>query len=223
MCKLASPRPKRVIIVTRIVEEVDELFDRRRLPPVELLRPKSCPLCGELASRPGEHRLGIVGHGTYRRQVLGVLESTSEAVTDVRRYFCRGCRHTIAVLSDHLHPRRWYAAEVILEALRLGLLERWSDAEIRAHFGIELDSGRWRSLLRWRWALLVTLWYWLAKRLGARSLPKGKSEARRRLRALIAESSGGHNPLRSTVHFEGFCWPLGHDPPGNLCQKYLEL
>ncbi len=213
-----------VMIVRSLVDRVEELFEVTRLPSVEELRPASCPLCGELAFSPGE-RLGIVGHGTYRRQVLGVVDVTGESVTHVRRYLCRGCKRTISVLSDDLHPRRWYAAGSILEALRLQLLEEKSEREIRERFGVVTESESWRSLRRWRSDLLVTLWYWLSRRLGIRGKARTREEGRQRLRRLFAEAASVVKPgafcvarslIRSTVHFQGVAWPLGHDPPEKL-------
>ena len=206
-----------MVIVQALCDRIEELFEADRLPPVERLRPDSCPLCGQLAFVPGE-RLGIVGHGTYRRQVLGVVETGMAAITIVRRYRCRGCERTISVLSDHLHPGRWYAAGTILEALRLHLLEGASEVEIRRRFGIELDAESWRSLRRWRSQLLVTLWYWLARRLGALTEPATRSEGRRRLRRLLSEGPA-RSLLRVTVHFRGFVWRLGRDPPEELAAE----
>ena len=128
-----------MIIIRSFCDSVEELFDANRLPSVEQLRPSSCPLCGELAFSPGKP-LGIVGHGTYRRQILGVVEVAVEAITLVRRYLCRGCRRTINILSDHLHPRRWYGGGAILEALKLHLLKDLSEREIRERFGIVTRS-----------------------------------------------------------------------------------
>lgn len=213
-----------MIIVRSVVECVEELFDATRLPSVDALRPSSCPGCGELAFSPGE-RFGIVGHGTYRRQVLGVVEVTGEAVTRVRRYQCRGCGRTINILSDHLHPRRWYAAGVILEALRLHLLESMSEREIRSRFGVGTDSESWRSLRRWRSELLVALWYWFARRLGCRGKATTREDGRRRLTRLFSEAASetdlgtakaARRLVCSTVHFQGVAWPLGRDPPEEL-------
>lgn len=202
------------VIVQALCHRIEELLGASRLPSVERLRPSSCPLCGQLAFVPGE-RLGIVGHGTYRRQVLGLTEVDGEAITIVRRYLCRGCERTISVLSDHLHPGRWYAAGTILEALKLHLVEGVSEAEIRRRFGVETESESWRTLRRWRSELLVTLWYWLSRRLGARRETATRSEGRRRLRRLLVEG-----PVRSlgraTVHLRGVVWPVGRDPPEEL-------
>jgi len=219
-----------MIIVRSFCECVEELFESNRLPSVEELRPSSCPLCGELAFSPGKP-LGIVGHGTYRRQILGVVEVALEAITRVRRYLCRGCRHTINILSDHLHPRRWYYGGAILEALRLHLLEGLSERQIRERFGIVTESESWRSLRRWRAELLVTLWYWLARRLGFRGGARTGDDGRQSLRRLFAEAatqtkqcatSASRSLLCGTVHFQGVSWPLGRDPPENLqAQKPL--
>ncbi len=205
------------IIVQALCDRIEELFGAARLPSVERLRPSSCPLCGQLAFVAGE-RLGIVGHGTYRRQVLGLREVEGETIATVRRYLCRGCERTISVLSDHLHPRRWYAAATILEVLKLHLLEGVSEAEIRKRSGVETDSESWRSLRRWRTELLVTLWYWLSRRLGFRKETPTRSEGRRRLRRLLSEGPA-RSLLRSTVHFRGLSWPLGRDPPEELAAQ----
>lgn len=215
------------VIVQVICDRIEELFDRGRLPSVESLRPRSCPLCGQLAFVPGE-RLGIVGHGTYRRQVLGVAEVGGETMAIVRRYLCRGCEHTLSVLSDFLHPHRWYAAGAILEALKLHLLEGASEAEIRRRFGVVLDSESWRTLRRWRSELLVSLWYWLARRLGFHKSAARRSEGRRRLRRLLSEAArkekleaatAARSLLRSTVHLRGLSWPLGRDPPEEIAAE----
>ena len=213
-----------MIIVRPLFEHVEWLFEAARLPSVDALRPESCPLCGELAFSPGE-RLGIVGHGTYRRQVLGLAEVSGEAVTCVRRYLCRGCERTISVLADDLHPGRWYAAGVILEALELHLVEGQSESEIRSRFGVVTESESWRSLRRWRSELLLTLWHWLARRLGCRGRATTREDGRRRLRRLFLEaaldrpSDAAGALLRSTVHAHGIAWPLGHDPPEKLRAK----
>ena len=219
-----------MIIVRSFCDSVEELFEPNRLPSVEELRPSSCPLCGELAFSPGKP-LGIVGHGTYRRQILGVVEVAIEAITRVRRYLCRGCRHTINILSDHLHPRRWYGGGAILEALKLHLLEDLSEREIRERFGIAVDSESWRTLRRWRSELLMTLWYWLARRLGVRGKARTRQDGRQRLRRLFAEAaastkqcaaSASRSLLCDTVHCQGISWPLGRDPPEKLqAQKPL--
>ncbi len=213
-----------MMIVSHFLEHVEELFEAARIPSVEALRPTSCPLCGELACSPGKP-LGIVGHGTYRRQVLGVEGSTGELVTIVRRYLCRGCKRTISILSDHLHPRRWYAAGSILEALRLHLMEGASEREIRSRFAIVTDSESWRSLRRWRSELVVSLWHWLCRRLGFRREAASRQDGRRRLRRVFSEAGEATKPdsvkaacslLRCTVHFQGDVWAVGHDPPENL-------
>jgi len=215
-----------VAIVRAVVDEVEDLLDRAELPSVDALRPGACPLCGKPAHAPGEP-LGLVGHGTYRRQVLGVLGAGVEAVTAVRRYRCRGCGHTSSVLAAELHPRRWYAAGAILEALRLHLLEGQSEREIRRRFAAGDSAEGWRSLRRWRRELLALLWAWLAKRLGraGASFAATREEGLLRLRRLLAEAGpeSAADPWAivralggATVHAAGHVWPLGRDPPGAL-------
>jgi len=108
-------------MVRAIIGAVDEILDVAcRLPPAAVRRPTSCPGCGHPAH--GAAGLGIVGHGVYRRQVLGIAPADVEVVIPVRRFLCGGCGKTISVLPDLLHPRRWYAATAILEAVRRHLV-----------------------------------------------------------------------------------------------------
>lgn len=216
-----------VAILQSVFDDVEHLLDPKRRRSVEALRPASCPLCGHLARATGKP-LGIVGHGTYRRQVLGLSQSCVESTTLVQRYFCRGCSRTISVLSDFLHPRRWYAAVVILEALRRHLVAGETEAEVRRRFDIQELTGRWRTLRRWRAALLVSLWSWLGKRLGANAPASTRNEGRRRVTALLGEAAltTSRDPPnaaralgRSTVHFQGHVWLLDHDPPEEARQK----
>lgn len=187
-----------MIIVQGFLDDIEDLLRVARnpglLPPVDALRPSSCPGCGEPASSPGKP-LGIVGHGTYLRQVLGLV-AAEEIVLRIRRYLCRGCRQTLSILPDLLHPRRWYAAGVIVEALRLHLLEGRKERAIRNRFGVDADSGSWRSLRRWRFQLLYVLWHWLAEKFGVRGPAVTRKEGRRRLRQLLSamEASQSFNP-----------------------------
>ena len=217
------------VIVQAVFDNVEDLLDASRRPAVDALRPESCPLCGKLAHVPGEP-LGIVGHGTYLRQVLGLVGVTSAALAVVQRYLCRGCARTISVLADQLHPGRWYAGGVILAALRLHLVEGRSEAEIRDLFGVSIDSETWRTLRRWRRQLLVTLWYWLAARLGVKGPAETREEGQRRVAQLLAEAASARSNddwasaralATGTVHFQNVSWPLGRDPPENLARKLL--
>ncbi len=178
---------KTVIILQAIVDNVETLLELARnpclLPSVGALRPSNCPGCGQPASSPGKP-LGIVGHGTYLRQVLGLV-AAEEIVLRIRRYLCRGCRQTLSILPDLLHPRRWYAAGVILEALRLHLLEGRGERAVRDRFGVGADSESWRSLRRWRFQLLYVLWHWLAEKFGAHGPAATREEGCRRLRRLL--------------------------------------
>jgi hypothetical protein len=127
-------------ILREIVGAVDDLLDLRdgvRLPSVAELRPTRCLICGQAAYVGGGLR--IVGHGVYLRQVLGVGERGFEV--PVRRYLCRGCERTTSVLPDLLHPRYWYAAGVILEALRLHLVDGLARNAVRAWLRLPVDAG----------------------------------------------------------------------------------
>jgi hypothetical protein len=59
-------------------------------------------------------------------------------------------------LPDWLHPWRWYAATVIIEALYRHLILRESARAIGIRFGRSHESSGWRSLRRWRKQLLIS-------------------------------------------------------------------
>lgn len=214
-------------ILQTLALSVEDLLDHGRRPPsVEALRPKSCPLCGTLAREPGGKRLGIVGHGTYTRHVLGLLSAAPQVLVRVRRYLCRGCRRTLSILADILHPGRWYTAASILDALRMHLIEGIPERKVRESFGVEVDSEGWRTLRRWRRQLLDRLFGWLSKSFGVRGPATTRPEGRARLRRLFAEttapsSRGGSAAtlLAGRVHLRGLSWLLGHDPPDSFAAQ----
>ena len=167
-------------------------------PSIGRLRPASCASCGEPA-RNDRGILQLVGHGMYRRQVRGVSE-TGWIVICVRRFLCLACGRTISRLPDWLHPWRWYAAIVIIEALYRHCVLHESARRIGARFGRLPETESWRSLVRWRRQLLVsaTLWGWLGPRLGIRKPAVEKQQAAAYLRRLLSDA-GLH--IRSTVDF----------------------
>ena len=55
-----------------------ELQNLHRVPPTGVLRVTSCPCCGVAAGPPGALR--IVGHGFYRRQLLGLADAPEGVV-----------------------------------------------------------------------------------------------------------------------------------------------
>lgn len=162
---------------------IDILSDRSRLPSVGQLRPAICPGCKHPAY-PSGPLLGIVGHGSYKRMVLCL---THDTVVIIRRYLCRGCGGTISVLADVIHPGRWYAAGVILEAIRRHL-DGESETNLIKAFAPHIQSGRWRSLYRWSRQLGQRLFAWLARRLGFQGPTKDRSEVSARLVRLLAEA-----------------------------------
>jgi hypothetical protein len=176
-----------VAIVRSFSVEVEDLCDLSRLPSVEELRPHACPLCGRPSRPPGE-QLGLVGHGTYQRQVLGRLSAAKALVIRVRRYLCRGCQRTISILPDALLPRRWYAGTVILLALTLSLLCGVSAREVRRRLGEPGETPGWKTLARWQGQLLCPLWSWVAAQLGCTGHGPGGERVRRgdRLRRLLS-------------------------------------
>jgi len=91
-------------------------------------------------------------------------------------------------LPDWLHPWRWYAATVIIEALYRHLMLKESAHAISVRFG-RIGDGEWRSLRRWRVQLLAspTLWGWLGTRLGIREPAEDRKQGQRYLSRLLGE------------------------------------
>lgn len=215
-------------ILQTSARSVEDLLDHgRRPPPVESERPEFCPLCGKLAREPGCERLGIVGHGTYTRQILGILSAAEDVLVRVRRYLCRGCRKTISILPDILHPHRWYAAGSILDGLRMHLIDGLTQERVCELLGVPYNPEGWRTLRRWRRQLLDCLFGWLSKTLGARGPATTRTEGRSRLQRIFAEAAAPTSPgasvaatlLAGRVHLRGICWLLGHDPPEILASQ----
>jgi len=159
----------------------------------------------------------------YSRQVRGWNEGW--IVVRVRRYCCRSCKRTMSRLPDWLHPWRWYAAAVIIEALYRYLIVGETAREIGMRVGRSPDLYDWPSLRRWREQLLVspTLWGWLGKRLGIQAAAKNADDGRAHLRRFLAEiqskmetvadfiaplSTTVRRALGGLVHNRRTAWPL---------------
>ncbi len=196
---------------------------------IHTLRPKYCAVCGEPAHGDGGI-LQIVGHGMYSRQVRG-LTGAVWIVIWVRRFLCLVCGHTISRLPDWLHPWRWYAATVIVEALCRHCILMESARRIGVCFGRPADEQHWRSLDRWRVQLLIspTLWGWLGPRLAIRHGARDREEASSYLWRLLAEGNcqiraeldlRGAVPaavratLKDLIHDRNRAGLIGHFPPG---------
>ena len=174
------------VILRAFPVSVEDLASLSRLPSVDELRPCACPMCGQPA-HPPESPLMIVGNGTYRRQVLGLVEPTEELVIFVRRYLCRGCRGSISLLPDALLPRRWYAGTAMMLALVCSLLLGRSAATVRQLLTRSGETSGWKTLDRWQRQLLAPLWSWLAAQLGFKDHDPGADRPQRaeRLRRLL--------------------------------------
>jgi len=212
-----------VVILHSLAAGVEQVCARSAgAPSVEELRPRFCTHCGELA-RDSNGGVRLEGHGLYSRQVRGWKEGW--VVVWVRRYWCRSCKRTMSRLPDWLHPWRWYAAAVIIEALYRYLIGGESAQEIGVRFGRSTDGHDWPSLRRWREQLLVspTLWGWLGKRLGVANAAKSKDGGCAHLmrffgemhlkREAVAKFVGElwravRGTLRGLVHDRHTAWPL---------------
>jgi hypothetical protein len=168
----------------------------------------------------------------YSRQVCGLVE-TGWIIIWIRRFLCLVCGHTMSLLPDRLHPWRWYAGTVIIEALLRHCILLESAASIGARFGRPEDAVEWRSLRRWREQLLVspTLWGWLGPRLGVIKPAASRNEGRTCLERLLAEggfvvrsgilaleevSGAVRKTLRDLVHDRKRARPLKSFLPGDV-------
>lgn len=176
----------------------------------------SCPCCGVAAGPPGALR--IVGHGFYRRQLLGLPDAPEGVVIWVRRFLCLNCGKTTSILPEEVHPRRWYAGAAILIALARFLILEWSADEVRAAICAAPGSRGWRAVKRWSTQLLDSLWFWKASELGHVG-GANRSQATLRLRGFLihllvpepkppdvpvsALTNAAHTVVLGTVH----AWP----------------
>ena len=186
------------------------------------MRVDFCPCCGVAAGSPGALR--IVGHGTYRRQLLGLSDAPEGVVIYVRRFLCLSCGKTMSILPEEVHPRRWYAGAAILAALVRHLILAWSADKVRRSIGAAPASQGWRAVGRWSRQLLDSLWFWKAAELGASGASGaagslGRSGAEGRLRRLLVHllvtepkppdvcledlDAAARDMVRGTVH----AWP----------------
>ena len=162
--------------------ELEAFVDRLRLPDVRAVCPMSCPCCGNPTYPPGA-AYGVIGHGTYQRQVLGCGQGNSFVIY-VRRYLCKACRRTFAVFPDDLIPRRWYAAAAILAVLVGHLVLGSAVAALSSTHGPGGTQQGWRTPARWARQLCAPLWAHRAREIGHRpDLDRG--EVLRRLIALV--------------------------------------
>jgi hypothetical protein len=134
-------------------------------------------------------------------------------------------------LPDGLHPWRWYAATVIIEALYRHLILGETARGIGVRFGRRGDASQWRSLRRWRAQLLVspTLWGWLGSRLGIREPAESRNQGRLHLIRLLGEmrmawesaakvlrelAVAVRSSLSGLVHNRRSAWPVTQFRPG---------
>ncbi len=217
-----------VVILHSLAISVEQLCARSAgAPSVEELRPRFCTQCGQVARDGG--RVRVQGHGCYSRQVCGLSEGW--IVIWVRRYVCRDCGHTMSRLPDELHPWRWYAATVIIEALYRHLIMGETARAIGVRFGRHSDAREWRSLRRWRAQLLVspTLWGWLGLRLGIAEPAESRNQGRLHLSRLLGEMRiawqsaarvldelvvAVRTTLSGLVHNRRQAWPMTQFRPG---------
>lgn len=222
-------RPRTLVILHSLATGVEQLCARSAgAPSVEDLRPPFCTQCGELA-RDRNGAVCVQGHGFYNRQVCGL--GGGWILIWVRRYVCRDCGHTMSRLSDWLHPWRWYAAAVIVEALCRHLILGETSRAIGIRFGRSEDHREWRSLRRWRAQLLVspTLWGWLGPRLGVGSSAVSREQGRKHLTRFLGEmnvemglaaqtvpefAGAVHATLSGRIHNRLRTWLLGRFHPG---------
>lgn len=159
----------------------------------------------------------------YSRQVCGLVE-TGWILIWIRRFLCLECGRTMSLLPDWLHPWRWYAATVIIEALFRHAILMETTISIAIRFGRPKEATEWKSLRRWRKQLLIsqTLWGWMGPELGAGEPAANRLQCRTYLIRLLAAghcivksgkhtvqqvTSGVRRTLRDTVHNRKTAWP----------------
>jgi len=125
------------------------------------VRPKWCPSC-KTPCRDGEGRLSLHAHGSYDRQVLGLVAGRVLRIW-IPRFLCRMCGATTSILPSWLHPWRWYSIGTIIETLWLWSSGRATAGELRARFGAWPEGAGWKSVHRWARDFLVspTLLGWM--------------------------------------------------------------
>ncbi len=126
------------------------------LPSLASQRPTSCPCCQQPAYPPGR-RLGIYGHGTFKRQVRGIAPG-QWLVIFVRRFRCTRCGVTISVLPDFLVARRYYLGATILRVLIEVLLKGTSVAQLRESVGPSERAPHWHAPGAWARDLGRGIW-----------------------------------------------------------------
>jgi len=136
-----------------------------------------------------------VGHGFYQRQILGLPDALEGRIIHVRRFLCLGCKKTVSILPDEVHPRRWYAGAAILYALVQYVIHGVSAAKIRVELGAGVGIRGWMSLERWKRQFLDSLWFWKSAELG------------------LPGSSGGVDRSKSTGLLRRFLNHLGATDP----------
>jgi hypothetical protein len=220
------------IILHSLATTVEQLCAKSAdAPSLGWLRPQHCVFSGQ-AARNAEGILQLVGHGIYARQVRG-LSDRAWIMIWVRRILCLACGHTMSLLPDWLHPWRWYAGTVIVEALFRHCILQQSAAAIGARFGRPAKATEWKNLRRWRRQLLVspTLWGWLGPRLGVTEPAVSRIQGKTRLISLLAEggcmfrsgmvtlqeiAGAVRRTLRDLIHDRKGGWPLRSFRPGFL-------
>ena len=179
------------------------------LPSLATQRPRSCPCCRQPAYPPGG-RLGIYGHGTYKRQIRGIAPGEWLDIV-VRRFRCTGCKVTISVLPDFLVARRWYLGATILRVLIEVLLKGTSVAELRESVGPGERAPHWHAPAAWARDLGRGIWKGaipglakskapsaaerLQKLLGAAGLHKRSLEAEIKVAAAKLSYANGSTPV----------------------------
>lgn len=219
------PPPKLLVILHSFAVTVEQLCARSAgAPSIEDLRLNHCAFCGQPAWNAATGTLQIVGHGMYSRQACGFPRNGCIVIW-VRRFLCLMCGHTMSRLPDWLHPWRWYAGTVIVEALYRRCILMESESSIALLFALPQVSREWKSLRRWRTQLLIspTLWGWLGARLGLIKPSDNWGDSKRYLERLLAEGglvlkSGidaiGQLPgavrktLQDLVHNRKKAWPI---------------
>lgn len=125
-----------------------------RYDEVAVQRPRQCPLC--------KAEKCMIAHDWYaRKPLLATLDPPMPVW--IRRWLCKVCGHTTALLPDVLHRYRHYGMAVIAPALLWRYVYGWTWVEIQARLcgGLDPAMPSLDTLVRWGKAFERQAMTWL--------------------------------------------------------------
>jgi len=151
-------------------------------------RPGVCPHCQKVTR--------IIGHGFYPRKVL-VQRQTY--LIQIKRWYCKMCRHTMSLLPNFVIRFRQYALEVIYEAVvaRFELGLSWQPVIRRCSYQ-EVPAGR--TIQRWCYSFAQQAARWWAAVQGELAVHDSGSPGLDPFGEGVSEQSAPRALLQAAVH-----------------------